>query len=105
MENTLTATEVRCNYSITTHSADYQGYWSVDANAIVAEYGRQGLEVPAWFTRVVTEGARYSFEDFDTLSAAMRELNPFKPGTRGVGPAEYLAIWERIGKYRSNKDR
>ncbi len=98
METTLQT--ARCNYSIITHDLDYQGYVIVDANAILAEYDRQGVDVPAWFTRVVTEGARYSGEDFDTLSAAMRELNPYKPGC-GATSAQYLEIWHRIGKRRS----
>lgn len=58
----------------------------VTDNAIVAEFTRIGRPVPDSLIKIMKNGARYSFEDFDTLGAAMSELYKVDAGT-----------WERIG--------
>lgn len=70
-------------YSISCTSGFY-----VTSDAIVGEFANQGKAVPDYLAQILRHGIRYSFEDFDTLSAAMRELAPL---------SEAKALWERIG--------
>ena len=59
----------------------------VRSSAIVAEFDRIGKPVPEYLTRLLDCGAKYSFEEFDVLSAAMNELYALDAG-----------VWGRIGK-------
>jgi len=45
------------------------------------------MSVPDWFANILANGTRYSYEDFDTLSAAMNELYRVNP-----------LVWREIGK-------
>lgn len=59
----------------------------VTLGAILDEYARLGREIPVFLASFIREGIRYSFEEFDTLSAAMGEL--YKLDSH---------VWERIGE-------
>jgi hypothetical protein len=58
----------------------------VRSSAMVAEFKRLAVEVPAWLTDFLNRGCRYSNEDFDVLTGAMRELEKLQPN-----------VWTRIG--------
>lgn len=60
--------------------------YGVSSDAILAEFARLELSVPASLTELLRHGSRYSFEDFDVLSSAMRELYKLDSG-----------VWQRIG--------
>ncbi|MGB8989534.1 MAG: hypothetical protein WCC37_23250, partial [Candidatus Sulfotelmatobacter sp.] len=47
---------------------------SVTSSTILAEYARLGLSVPESLTSILTDGIRYSNQDFDVLSHAMNIL-------------------------------
>lgn len=72
------------NYSISVWSHDETGKLQsirVSLAAILAGFENIGKPVPHYLTKFMHDGVRYSFEDFDTLSSALREL-------RGLGVSE-----------------
>ncbi len=46
----------------------------VTSDAMLAEYARQGRMTPDSLLRLLAQGQRYSYEDYDVLAAAMVEL-------------------------------
>lgn len=74
----MTQDQVRFNYGVSAWCTEDGKLVSrrVTAKQIVAEYARQSREIPAWLAEVLTNGIRYSFQDFDALSGAMTDLGP-----------------------------
>ncbi len=62
---------------------------TVKSDAIVAEFNRIGKPVPNYLTEILANGIRYSYQDFDVLCAAMRELY-----------AVDSKVWERLAVTR-----
>lgn len=58
----------------------------ITSQAIAAEFDRRGEPWPAPFARLVRDGCRYSFEDFDVLGAIMHQLEKADPDA-----------WRRLG--------
>lgn len=83
--------EVKYNYSISTHASDYSGFWTVTLDAIAREYARQGRAIPESIREINAHGCRYSYQDYDVLSAAVRDL---------AGSNYFLPLVERIGTFK-----
>ena len=70
------------NYTISAHKRDFSGYTVVSSDSILAEFARQGRTAPNSLVELTVPGCRYSYQDFDVLSNALRILeqsgeNPF----------------------------
>jgi hypothetical protein len=65
---------MRFDYSIQGWQNNGRVCANVQASAIVAEFKRLNLEVPVSLVEIMTDGIRYSNQDFDVLSHAMNIL-------------------------------
>ena len=83
------ATSHSHHYSISAWGKDSNGKLTshrVTSEAMITEFARIGRAVPDYLAEILRDGIRYSFQDFDVLSAAMRELYKIDSD-----------VWARIG--------
>jgi hypothetical protein len=65
---------MRFDYSIQGWQNNGRVCANVQASAIIAEFNRLNMPVPASLIEITTNGIRYSNQDFDVLSQAMNFL-------------------------------
>ena len=66
--------------------------YKITADALITEFERRGLTIPASLNDLITYGSGYSNQDFDVLSSAIRTL---------AGGNDILPVYQTIGTYRA----